>query len=221
MRAAGCEHVLVLAGQSIPSDLPAGVRVVLRTPNGIADAFNAGLEEATGEWLWFVNGGDRVHETLSMEWLLGHLRATKADVVTGSVQFGDEVEARSMPSLRYQWPLLACWLAHPGTLIRRSVVVKSGGFDARWRVAMDYDLWNRMLPDAAAVDVVSVPVARFALGGVSEHRDNRRQARREDAEIVVRYSGQFAWATLWLTLRVVRRLATGWFEWLITRFSNR
>jgi glycosyltransferase involved in cell wall biosynthesis len=187
------------------------VRVIRQQSHGIAAAFNEGLQAAQGEWVWFLNGGDAVHEALAPDWLLSLLATTRADIVTGALHFDGESAPRPMPHLSYQWPLIACWLAHPTTLVRRETLLSVGGFDQRWRIAMDYDLWFRLLNRDAIVDVVSVPFARFDVKGVSEHRETRVAARGEEAKVVLAHCGRLGGAVVRLCLRVVRRIS--WALW--------
>jgi glycosyltransferase involved in cell wall biosynthesis len=217
LRAAGAEHVVIdgsddaAASAKLAAEAGQGITHMLRPPRGVADAFNEGLECCHGEWVWFLNGGDAVHEALARDWLLSLLATTRADIVTGALHFDGESAPRPMPHLSYQWPLIACWLAHPTTLVRRKTLLSVGGFDQRWRIAMDYDLWFRLLGRDAIVDVVSVPFARFDVKGVSEHRETRVAARGEEAKVVQAHCGRLGGAAVRLCLRVVRRIS--WALW--------
>ncbi len=202
------ERMVVEAGESGQAwALAAGCRWFRQSGTGISGAFNEGLAAARGEWIWFLNGGDRMHEALDPAWLLELLRNTRADVVTGAVQFDGEPQARVLPHASYQWPLLACWPAHPATIIRRELLLRVGGFDEKLGIAMDYDLWFRALRRPTVVDMISVPFARFDTTGISERPDSRALARREEAAVVVRYAPSLIWSSLWLALRTCRRLA--------------
>jgi len=205
------EHVLVTAENSAACEVDPNSRVIVQRSSGISAAFNEGLECCHGEWVWFLNGGDAVHEALDPVWLLSLLTTTRAHIVTGALHFDGDSAPRPMPPLSYQWPLIACWLAHPTTLVRRETLLSVGGFDQRWRIAMDYDLWFRLLNRDAIVDVVSVPFARFDVKGVSEHRETRVAAREEEAKVVRAHCGRLGGAVVRLCLRVVRRIL--WAFW--------
>ena len=223
LRAAGAEHVVIdgsddaTASARLAAEVGQGITHILRPPRGVADAFNEGLHAASGEWVWFLNGGDAVHEALDPVWLLSLLATTRAHIVTGALHFDGESAPRPMPHLSYQWPLIACWLAHPATLVRRKTLLGIGGFGQRWRIAMDYDLWFRMLCRDTIVDVVSVPFARFDVKGVSERRETRIAAQREEAKVVLAHCGRLGGAVVWLCLRVVRRIL--WAVWRSLAFG--
>ena len=175
-------------------------------PTGIADAFNEGLNGARGRWIWFLNGGDAVHELLDTSWLLLLLSRSRSDIITGTVHFDGEGAARVTPFLNYQWPLVACWIAHPATLVTREKLMQQGGFDPRWKVAMDYDMWIRIVRQKCVMDVLSLPLARFDVTGVSEHPNTRSKAEREAARLVVHHAAGFILDSFWSLLRVHKRI---------------
>ena len=73
---------------------------------------------------------------------------------------------------------------------------------------MDYDLWFRLLRRPAVVDVVSIPIARFDVNGISENANTRQAMHREAAQVVLAHSPALVWAGIWLGLRLMRRLAS-------------
>ncbi|MFT3782918.1 MAG: glycosyltransferase [Nibricoccus sp.] len=199
----------------------AGCLWVEQRGRGIAGAFNEGLAAAAGDWVWFLNGGDAIHEDLQAEWLLQHLSRTRADVVIGMIQFEGEAAPRRLPHVSYQWPLIACWLPHPATIVRRELLSKAGGFDERCRVAMDYDLWFRLLKRPIALDVLSIPFTRFDRNGVSERPASRSLATAETANVILRHSGHFVGEGLWVGARIMRRLAWALGAWMKYKFVRR
>lgn len=209
----GVEQVVVYAGAEPAVTANDTLIVRQQRSTGIADAFNEGLALARGEWVWFVNGGDAIHENTDPVWLLSHLRRTKAELVVGAVQFDGEAEPRRLPGLRDQWPLIACWLPHQATMIRRELLVAAGGFQDRWRVAMDYDLWLRMIAAKTPVDVLSVVLARFATDGISESSATIALKWREDAAVVRTHALAMTGFVLRLNLKLGWRLARAFVRW--------
>lgn len=223
LRAVGAEHLVVDGGSDpaatdgIVAQAGEGVTVIARPPQGIADAFNAGIAAARGEWLWFLNGGDAVHEALDSSWLFALLAGTRAQVITGAVQYDGDAVLRPLPPLAGQWPMLSCWLAHPATLIRRDKLVATGGFDRRCQIAMDYDLWHRLLKDAT-VDVISVPFARFDVTGISQRPEKHALVCREEASVLLNHWGTLSGAVLRTVGIFTRRMI--WAVWHWRPFEN-
>jgi GT2 family glycosyltransferase len=218
LRAKCAEHIVVDGGsehaaedriQSTFDD----IRVVRRPPRGIADAFNAGVAEAKGEWLWFLNGGDRVDPHLNPEFLSELLGSSQADVVIGAVVYEGHATRRPHPPPHRQWPCLAPWIPHPASIIRRRLFEQFGGYDPRYQIAMDYDWCLRVLGRDVAVDLLDVPFAVFAPGGMSQRPEMRARLTQERDDIIRRHQ-----ALLWRNQMVSGvRLAKAWFRALFCR----
>jgi len=209
----GVEQIVVHAGRE-PTAVPDSVQCLRQEGHGIVAAFNEGLKVAQGEWVWFLNGGDAIHEELGPDWLRLLLSRTQADLVVGCVHGDGDAEARALSPLREQWPLLHSWPPHPATLVRRGLLLRFGGFDPHYRICMDFDLWQRLLGAGARADVISIPLARFDLKGVSNRPDSAGMVFRENGAVLWRYQGA-VWLALW---RSVRGLITGWLRAVHHRF---
>ena len=188
------------------------VRVARQQSHGIAAAFNEGLQAAKGEWVWFLNSGDAAHPQLSREWLLQLLSATAADIVAGTVHYDGDVAPRPARLLREQWPPLISWIPHPAAIVRRRVLMQAGGFDKQWRIAMDFDLWLRLLLQDARVDVLSVPFAIFDVTGVSQRPETRDLLARENAGVIWRHKRGLARSWLATGRRLARTLFKAWLQ---------
>ncbi len=142
---------------------------------GIADGFNKGLSRATGDYIMFLNADD----TLAAPNVVGRIMALAAehgcpDVVYGDCDLHDQGTG--------QWLYRACivyerrlflrghMLPHPGMFVHRRYFDRFGRFDAGFRLAMDYELLVRGVPEVGATRV-PVLVTRVRTGGVStRHR---------------------------------------------------
>jgi putative colanic acid biosynthesis glycosyltransferase len=200
------EQIVIFAGAAPRVPVGAGLTVHPQNGTGIAAAFNEGLAMARGEWVWFVNGGDAVHEALDPAWLLALLANSRADLVVGGIHYDGDASPRPVPPLRQQWPLLECWLPHPATLVRKQTLLQATGFNADYTIAMDYDLWFRLLNGGATVDVISIPLARFDPTGLSQRADYRKVVCREESKVILRNWRSLLGAPLCLFGRVIHRL---------------
>ncbi len=189
LRDAGAEYIVVDGSLNARSgEPPQGVRLVRRPPQGISDAFNAGLALARGEWVWFLNGGDLVDPRLAPEFLLHLLRLSRAQVLIGGTTYEGELEPRPYLPPALRWPPIKSWVPHPSTLVRRDLFARFGLFDERYMIAMDYEWWLRTLSRSdVAVDVISAPFAVFAPGGVSQRPESSARIAREQADGIRRH----------------------------------
>jgi hypothetical protein len=189
----GVEHLVVYAGVA-PAVLPAGVRMLGPSADGIAGAFNTGLQAAEGTWVWFLNGGDAAHENLSPAWLRTLLDRTGSDLVVGTIHYDGQLQPHPLPPMRDQWPMLDSWPPHPAVVTRRDALRAIGGFSARYRAGMDFELWQRLLGAGCRADVVAVPFARFDGTGFTSRPENAGLIFRENGEILWRHQGSI-WRT--------------------------
>lgn len=218
LREAGVEQLVVdgseaaaTAGDDLASSSPEnGVRVLARPARGIADALNAGLAEATGEWVWFLNGGDCVDPRLKPTFLSNLLAASGARVVIGGTTYAGEAAPRMAPPGHLRWPPFRSWIPHPSTLVRREMFERHGGFNERYKIAMDYEWWLRAIPTGIDVDVISVPFAVFALGGVSQRPESLPVLKREKRHALRRHQAGLV-KTWWsASIRLWRAWSLGW-----------
>lgn len=164
---ADVEHIIVDGNDANTSavEAPCGVPVLRREPRGVSDAFNVGLAAASGEWVWFLNGGDTVHPEMDVDFVTHTLTLTKADAVIFDVEREDGISYR--PTLPEVWPPVFNWIPHQGTIVRTEVIRMAGGFSTAYRITGDMDLWFRLFSRNTVVDLVSHHIAQFAAGGVS------------------------------------------------------
>lgn len=111
--------------------------------DGISDAFNKGIAAAKGDYIGLLNADDwlspdqieeavRALQTSDAGFAFGDLLYHAPDgqtlhLIQGAPSYGSKIKSL-MPALN-----------HPTMLVKRRVFEKVGGFDRRYRVAMDYD----------------------------------------------------------------------------------
>ena len=140
--------------------------LVSEKDGGIYQAMNKGAALATGEWILFMNGGDRFVGKDAITQAFASCNWQACDVIFGDGIFSHQgyrvVErAPDVVTLRD-----GNGFSHQSTFVRAELQ-KAYGFDVSERVAADYDLFLRLYAAGKVFTHVDVVVSEFFSGGFS------------------------------------------------------
>jgi glycosyltransferase involved in cell wall biosynthesis len=113
---------------------------------GIADAFNKGIKNSTGDAIMFLNSGDELIDPIYLKSADDILRKNnKVDFVHSNILLidsgGTELFMRpSLCNLGRGLPYL-----HPTMIVRKSVFNIVGEFNKNYKIAMDFDFVARLV----------------------------------------------------------------------------
>lgn len=141
--------------------------------NGIADAFNKGINLASGEYLYFLNSGDIFYDDESLQYILKSLN--KKDMYIYKVAMVDErgttlnIAGKSIELSKQKY---RNYLPHQGMMIKRSMFDKYGKYDIDYRLGMDYEWSTRLIKDSEELNIefIDKPISKMLNGGVSQTR---------------------------------------------------
>jgi glycosyltransferase involved in cell wall biosynthesis len=137
--------------------------------NGIADAFNKGIELANGEYLYFLNSGDVFFDDESLQYILSTL-SENTDIFIGKVAVVDEngeKVSESANKIFLQKQLYRNYLPHQGMIIKKAMFEKYGVYDIEYRLGMDYEWSLRFFRDDVVLKQFEKFIAKMLSGGVS------------------------------------------------------
>ena len=159
-------------------------------PRGIYPAMNSGVARCSGEYVYFLNAGDclhdrevlvRVRELLSSHpaWAHGPVAIREND---GSVVITPEWNFQSE---RNRCFAAGHFPAHQGTFAQVEEIRKVGGFDPKYRIAADYAMFLRLSLVALPCEI-PFAVATFNSGGISSQQwqESFREFHRARREIL-------------------------------------
>ncbi|MGJ8652868.1 MAG: glycosyltransferase [Opitutaceae bacterium] len=147
---AGAEYLVVDSGSEDGTQAiaeAAGAKVIYCPPGNMYAAINAGLEQATGEWLTYINSDDLLYADTAVEMLEN--AGEQDDVLYGNLDYVDEVNRflfywrSARPSLLNMHMPCYCGILQQGVWFHRRVVERLGGFDTTYRFCADYDFFFR------------------------------------------------------------------------------
>jgi glycosyltransferase involved in cell wall biosynthesis len=141
--------------------------------NGIYDAWNKGLAVATGEWVCFLGADDQYSDRHALSAMMAVARdQPDLEFISGRCRLvGDHGETLKEFGRRWTWneERERHFICHPGSLHRRTLFDRIGGFDIRYRIAADYDL-NLRAGSALRAGYVDRIVLLIGAGGVCRTR---------------------------------------------------
>lgn len=162
--------------------------IISEKDRGIADAFNKGIEHATGELLFFLNAGDTFVHSAVVSGAVSMWEKEKPDVLFYKVKVGEKTY---IPAQKYGnnaekiWD--ECQVPHQGAFVRRSVFKNIGEFNIFLRTRMDYDFFARCR--AAKCTYIYIPqvIVDYEVGGISMNSMNAYTFYREGIGIKFLY----------------------------------
>ena len=148
--------------------------LVSEPDNGIYDALNKGIQQATGDLVGFLHSDDIFESSAVLAKVEAAFRDPAVDAVYGDLVYvrHDDVSQiiRYWKSGLYDYAALSRgWMPpHPTFYVRRSVYERLGGFDTRYRIAADYDAILRFLA-VGKIRTAYIPevLVRMRAGGIS------------------------------------------------------
>lgn len=143
--------------------------------NGIYDAWNKGLQLATGDWIGFL-GADDVYLPNAVQQYVEKLQEVDyatLDIITSKVQLVDEnkLPFRVIGS-SWKWNDFKRYMctAHVGSLHSKSFYQKYGIYNTNYKIVGDYEILLRPRDQlkAAFLDVITV---EMTMGGISNQNN--------------------------------------------------
>lgn len=196
------------------------VRWISEPDDGLYDAMNKGIDLAVGEYVLYL-GADDLLEPGALGAVASALRVEpRADIVCGATLVFDSERSWEEPAREVIRRGMAqrAPSRHQSIAVRRDLLKGTGGFDASYPIAADYDLYLRLVEAGATRRLVPQRLSRFRLGGVSSASALRTA--REYERVRVSHGANrmlerlvmlksVAAATVFRVLRLGRRTAEG------------
>jgi len=157
---------------------------------GVYAAMNTGLERSAGQYVYFLNAGDWLYSPTTITDIRQRVSSQSPTWAFGPVEIHARNGERTLtPAWDYKHEVAlglsrGHFPAHQGTIVRRCVLERFGGFDTSYRIAGDYATALRLTQVAEPLKL-DFPLACFTEGGVStvEWKQSLREFHRARMEI--------------------------------------
>jgi glycosyltransferase involved in cell wall biosynthesis len=187
---------------TIAEQFGAPVRVIRRQNARQAASRNFGVAEATGEWIAFVDADD-IWESFKLERQMAELALhPDADVcyAARTELIHEEEDVRLGKYLPVPAPeeLRECLFEQTGFLpstvvIRRSVFLAMNGFDTRFKIVEDWDLWLRLLDAGIRFVACNDALVRYRIHPASVSHSGMVMLREQDVILRERVLPRLPW----------------------------
>ncbi|MPR35568.1 glycosyltransferase family 2 protein [Salmonirosea aquatica] len=154
-------------------------RIMSEPDHGLYDAMNKGLSLATGEYVWFLNAGDEIHDGQVLSRLF-HAFESQADVYYSdalfvgkngeSVGLRSEVTPHSLPK-KIHWRdfALGMKISHQAFIVRREIAPP---YDIT-NLSADIDWEIECLKRSKKTEYLPFILCRYLVGGLSTQQHRR------------------------------------------------
>ena len=139
--------------------------------DGVFDAMNKGIEQASGYWLIFMNAGDCFYNNESLKSMVPYIDQNKnCAVVYGGIlrEHKEKLEPYFIKQKRLDdLFFLVDTIMHQSSFIRRDMFVKYGKYRDEFRVVSDWAKFAQMYWAGEKFKSVDFIVSKYNLNGIS------------------------------------------------------
>lgn len=156
----------------LANKLSSNLRIISEKDYGISDAFNKGINTASGDIIGILNSDDYYFSNDIFEKIIYSFNNQKILFVHGNILFQDNLYGTNIRK-----PLLcdvrkAMPYNHPTMFLRRNLYTRIGLFETKYKYAMDFDLVVRLQniighPDLVSMYLTEEPLVVMNAGGAS------------------------------------------------------
>lgn len=174
---------------------------------GLYDAMNKGLRQATGDYVWFVNAGDTVCTSDTVQRIAAALEKKKRlpDVIYGETMIVDGA-GRSLGMRRLKAPERLTWRSfRMGMLVCHQSFISKRGiaplYNTDYRLVADFDWCIQCLKRSKYIYNTHMTLSNFLEEGLSSTQ--RKASLKERYRVMCKYYGTFVTALLhgWFAVR--------------------
>ena len=122
--------------------------IISEKDEGISDAFNKGIEESSGDVLFFLGSDDWLDTEYVLEKVISVLkRIERPYFLYGNIKYVDEKKKRLVKK-NYSYKKFRKYMCipHQAVFVDRFFFDTYGKFDINYKLAMDYDFFSRFVP---------------------------------------------------------------------------
>lgn len=161
---------------------------------GLYDAMNKGIDLSTGDFVWFVNAGDKVYNSDTLQKIYDLIEIEKdCDFIYGQSIMIDEQDHEigerhkiAPKVLRLNHFLNGLVICHQSVIVKKSI---ASHYNLNYSIASDYDWVIRAFQNSECQGYIDQYLSKFMVAGVSSQK--RQLAWKERFIIMKEHFGVF------------------------------
>lgn len=181
-------------------------KILSEPDKGLYDAMNKGLKLATGDYIWFLNAGDILKNTDTVEQITSICeQKVQPDIIYGETDLIDS-DGNVFAKRRLKAPEHLTWksfsmgmlVSHQAFIAKRNIIP---AYDLQYRFSADFDWCIRCLKKATSIVNSGMRLVNYQYEGTTTA--NRKASLMERYEIMCKYYGVFPTQLrhIWFTFR--------------------
>ena len=164
------DDTLIVAKHLQKSD--SRVLLIEQRGSGIYSAMNEGITAAKGEFIWFMNAGDKFASTSTLAHAINQITQTDTGVVIGGYQIENERHKKTYSYTRsyitsFKFAFSRRGGCHQAMIFQTNILKGLRGFNTSYSLAADFDLVLRVIKESQAYRVSEI-YASIEPGGLSD-----------------------------------------------------
>lgn len=163
-------------------------KVISEPDEGIYDAFNKGIVNATGDIVYFLNSDDTLYKEDIIEIIMEEFENYTNSIVYGNVLLNDEHNHFPMiygKEISIEDFKKGYAPPHQAVFVHKELFEKYGMFDTQHKIIGDYERSAYFfLKEQGRIQYVNEIIASFRVGGVSSNYQSRIIGLKEKEEVV-------------------------------------
>lgn len=181
--------------------------------DGLYDAMNKGIKQATGEIVGILNSDDW-YENDAVEKVVEYFSEHDVGLMYGRLMLvypdGTQKLERLLP-LETLWYQIA--VSHPTVFIKKSIYEKFGSFSLEYKIAADYELLLRLYCEHVEFGFIDSVLTYFRVGGISAQKGE--QSYQESMAVSRKYIEKYSDRKEELLNKLANVRKTDWFYLII------
>lgn len=162
------------------------IDIIISEPDkGRSDAFNKGIQRATGDYIVMMNAGDMLTENALEIFVQNYEKGY--DVIKGNtIRWNPDTGKRyqEKPVINYPSIPFNFLVCHQSTYISKEAYEKYGCYLTDFQVAMDFELMLRFARLGARFLFIDEDLAIFRMGGISQTSKDLRYKEMKEAMVI-------------------------------------